>query len=441
MLVAAVAVAASLVAGFVVWRIAMRSVVKARRQVEAERKRVEALALEDPLTRLPNKRAFTARFEAELSRAAREYYSVAVVALELDGSRENADEALVQLASHVLDELRGGDLCARMEGAQITLALVRADAHAAERVLTRVRAALDAAQACPGAEPPTFSAGIAEFPRHGAEGEALLRCARATLSVARAAGRNGGVVAIHSAPGGAAGKGSASPAAAAARASAEDAGRQRGLVASLEEMAQAVDGKNRFTVGHAERVATYAVALARSVGFPEDRMDALRQAALLHDVGKIGIRETILAKEQPLNLEELSELERHSELGRAMLSGAGLPELARWVNHLHERFDGEGYPFGLAGRAIPLESRILHVADALDGMTRPNALRRNRPQREALAELSYAAGGRLDPEIAGRAIDLVRSGELAVGGDPAAKSGSQPARGGRQTIGRPSGVR
>jgi HD-GYP domain-containing protein (c-di-GMP phosphodiesterase class II) len=201
-----------------------------------------------------------------------------------------------------------------------------------------------------------------------------------------------------------------------------------------------VDAKNRFTAGHAERVATYAVALARGIGFPEDRLDALRQAALLHDVGKIGIRETILAKEAPLNLEELSELERHSELGRAMLSGAGLPELARWVNHLHERYDGEGYPYGLAGRDIPLESRILHVADALDGMTRPNALRRNRPLREALSELSYAAGGRLDPEIAAQAIDMVRSGELAVGADASAKQ-SVPHPGGRQTIGRPSGVR
>jgi HD-GYP domain-containing protein (c-di-GMP phosphodiesterase class II) len=99
-----------------------------------------------------------------------------------------------------------------------------------------------------------------------------------------------------------------------------------------------------------------------------------------------------------------------------MLSGAGMPELARWIGHLHERFDGDGYPNGLAGREIPVESRILHVADALDQMARPNALRRDRPVREALAELSYCAGSRVDPEIAARAIELVQSGELKIAG-------------------------
>jgi HD-GYP domain-containing protein (c-di-GMP phosphodiesterase class II) len=115
----------------------------------------------------------------------------------------------------------------------------------------------------------------------------------------------------------------------------------------------------------------------------------------------------------------MEEMQRHSELGRAMLAGAGMPELARWVNHLHERFDGDGYPYGLAGREIPVESRILHVADALDQMARPSALRRNRPLREALAELSYCSGSRVDPEIAARAIDLVQAGELTISGHDA----------------------
>src|SRR5207253_6636117 len=139
---------------------------------------------------------------------------------------------------------------------------------------------------------------------------------------------------------------------------------------------------------------------------------------------KIGIRETILTKEDALNLEELEELQRHSELGRAMVSGAGMPELARWIGHLHERSDGDGYPNGLAGREIPVESRILHVADALDQMTRPNALRRYRPPREALAELSYCAGTRIDPEIAARAIALVQSGavKIAAADDRAARA-------------------
>ena len=179
---------------------------------------------------------------------------------------------------------------------------------------------------------------------------------------------------------------------------------------------KAVDSKNRFTSGHSERVATYAVALAKSLELTEEKVSAIRQAALLHDVGKIGIAESILIKEQPLNLEEMDELKRHSELGRAMLAGAGMPEIGRWVHHLHERFDGQGYPTGLAGREIPMESRILHAADALDLMTRPREYRRHRPLKEAVAELSFNAGTRLDPELAGRLVDLVESGEITVPG-------------------------
>ena len=163
-------------------------------------------------------------------------------------------------------------------------------------------------------------------------------------------------------------------------------------------------------------MATFAVALAKSLDLPDDKVTAIRQAALLHDVGKIGIADSILTKEGALNLEESDDLQRHSELGRAMLAGAGLPEIARWVFHVHERFDGDGYPYGLAGREIPMESRILHAADALDGMTRPSAYRRHRPLREALAELSYCSGTRIDPELAGRIIDLIERGELKIQG-------------------------
>jgi putative nucleotidyltransferase with HDIG domain len=196
----------------------------------------------------------------------------------------------------------------------------------------------------------------------------------------------------------------------------DELARLRSLLSTLKALATAVDAKSRFTVGHSERVASYAVALAQHLGIEEERLDALRRAALLHDIGKIGISEAILTKELPLNLEEMEEMQSHSDLGRAMLSGAGMPELARWVHHLHERYDGDGYPYGLTGTDIPIESRILHVADALDHMTRPSALRRARPLREALAEMSYCAGTRVDPEIAGHAIELIQSGDLKVEG-------------------------
>jgi diguanylate cyclase (GGDEF)-like protein len=411
-LVFAVAVLAALIAGLLAWRLAARPVEQMKRRLAAEREQFQALALEDPLTGLPNKRAFHDRLDAELARAAREYYPVAVVVLDLDRFKQIndtwghavGDEALVKLGRHIQAELRAGDIAGRMGGDEFTLALVRADAHSADRVLGRLRQKLESVTIGPAGERLGFSAGVAEFPRHARDRDQLIECADAALYWGKADGRGRSMIYRPE-------RGDAvSPE------KSEDAVRRRSLLSTLTALAKAVDSKSRWTAAHSERVATYAVAIARSFDLPQDRVDSIRQAALLHDVGKIGIRDSILTKEQPLNLEELDELQRHSELGRAMLSGAGLPELARWVFHLHERFDGDGFPYGLAGREIPMESRILHAADALDAMTRPSAYRRHRPLREALAELSYCAGSRIDPEVAGRLIDLIERGELKVQG-------------------------
>jgi diguanylate cyclase (GGDEF)-like protein/putative nucleotidyltransferase with HDIG domain len=431
MVVLAIALAASLTAGCLVWRLAVLRLARMERRMAQDRAQFEALAHEDPLTGVPNKRAFDDRLDAELSRAEREYYPVAVVVLDLDRFKQIndtwghavGDEALRVFARHVEAELRAGDMCGRLGGDEFALALVRADAHSAERVLGRLRSALEEVTVGPAGERLGFSAGIAEFPRHAGTREQLLRSADAALYWGKASGR--GNATVYSPE---------DPAEMSPRKSAE-ALRQRSLLATLQALAKGVDAKTRWTTGHSERVATYAAALARSFGFDEDRLVALRQAALLHDVGKIGIRETILTKEAPLNLEEMEEMQRHSELGRAMLAGAGMPELARWVHHLHERYDGEGYPYGIAGSDIPVESRILHVADALDHMTRASSLRRSRPLREALAEMSYCAGSRVDPEIADRAIELVQSGGLKIDGHEVKpqprRAVGRPAEGGR----------
>jgi diguanylate cyclase (GGDEF)-like protein len=398
MVVVAVAFATWVViAALVAWRISARSLSRMERQMAEERAQLEALALEDPVTGLPNKRAFEDRLDGELRRAGREFYPVSVVALKVEPA---ADETLVTFARHLRAQLRASDTCGHVGGDKFLLTLVRADAEAADHVLARMRTAL-------GDETIRFSAGIAEFPRHASTRPQLMQGADGALSQAKS---RSGSTAIYSPPG--------ANGAQSARRPLGEAG-QRGLQSTLTELARTVDSKSRYTVGHSERVAVYAVDLGRNLGFSEDRLHALRQAALLHDVGKVGIRETILMKEGALNLEEQEEMQRHSELGRAMLLGAGMHEIARWVNHLHERFDGHGYPSGLVGNDIPVESRILHVADALDHMVQPNSIRRDRPVREALGELSYCSGRSIDPEIAARAIELVHSGELKlVGHDP-----------------------
>src|SRR5215210_3256250 len=160
MVVVPVALGAALIAGFVVWRLALRRMARMQERMAAERAQFEALAHEDPLTGLPNKRAFDARLDMELRRAAREYYPVALVALDLDLFKQLndtwghpvGDDALVKLAQHLDAELRAGDICGRVGGDEFLLALVRADAHSAERVLGRLRRALENVTVGPAGE-------------------------------------------------------------------------------------------------------------------------------------------------------------------------------------------------------------------------------------------------------------------------------------------------
>jgi len=372
-----------------------------------------ALALEDPLTGLPNKRAFHDRLEAELGRAAREYYPVSVVAMDLDKFKQIndtwghavGDDALKKLSRELQRQLRAGDLAGRLGGDEFMLALVRADVATAEKVLQRITDALKAVEVGPGRQKIRFSAGIAEFPRHSADVEQIVNRADAALYWVKAHGR--GTWHVYSDEAGDV-LGTDKPA--------DDGVRRRSMMSTLQQLAKAVDAKNRFTADHSDRVATYAVTLAQSLKLHDERVERIRTGALLHDVGKIGVPSPVLLKEGPLNLEDLDQLARHSELGHAMIAGGGMPEEARIVFHVHERWDGGGYPDKLTGEDIPLESRIICAADALDWATRPSAHRKVRPLREALAELEFSAGTKLDPEICARMVSMVKGGELRVPG-------------------------
>jgi HD-GYP domain-containing protein (c-di-GMP phosphodiesterase class II) len=146
-------------------------------------------------------------------------------------------------------------------------------------------------------------------------------------------------------------------------------------------------------------------------------------------VGKIGITDGILLKPGPLTASEFDVMRRHSELGRDIIAGAGMSEIADWVLHLHERWDGRGYPVGVAGEQIPLESRILAAADALEAMTYPRVYRPALTMEDALAELERAAGTQFDPVVAHRLLELVRSEELVVG-----NSGIDPVEANAQAV-------
>jgi putative two-component system response regulator len=166
-------------------------------------------------------------------------------------------------------------------------------------------------------------------------------------------------------------------------------------------LAATIEARDAHTHEHIERVTLYAQALARRVGFDEGRIETLRDGALLHDVGKIGVRDGVLNKPGPLNEEEFKEMKAHTGIGdRICRPLKSLGEVALdMIRHHHERYDGKGYPDGLKGEEISVEARILAVADAYDAMTSDRPYRKGLSPREAIERLQQGAGTQWDSAL------------------------------------------
>ncbi len=174
---------------------------------------------------------------------------------------------------------------------------------------------------------------------------------------------------------------------------------QRARLVATVGLAHALDVRDAKTANHSETVADYAVAMARRLGLSPRHVERVRLAGLLHDVGKIGIPDSVLLKPGKLTEAEWLMMRRHPELGAQMLDSATLRDVRLWVLAHHERPDGTGYPHGLSGDEIPLEARILAVADAFEAMVSDRPYRAGRPQVEALAELRRCSGTQFDAEV------------------------------------------
>ncbi|MBK6016775.1 HD-GYP domain-containing protein [Streptomyces sp. MBT53] len=170
--------------------------------------------------------------------------------------------------------------------------------------------------------------------------------------------------------------------------------------ATIRALVQAVDIKDGYTRGHSERVGQASMMIARELGMDDSRVEVLRFAGILHDVGKLGVPTRLLRKDGPLTPEERRVIELHPEYGHEIVRGIGfLGEARAAVLHHHERLDGSGYPYGLLGGQIPESARVVAVADAFDAMTSTRSYRRARPVPAALAELERCAGAQFDPRM------------------------------------------
>ncbi len=201
----------------------------------------------------------------------------------------------------------------------------------------------------------------------------------------------------------------------AARAMQLEAQVSRASLESIAALVQAVEAKDPYTRRHSEQVAHYATGLARRLELPPRRVEVIRTAALLHDIGKIGVPDHVLTKPGPLTDAEAAQVRRHPALGAEILRKiTALSHESRLVRCHHERWDGEGYPDGVAGEDVPLGGRVIHVADAMDAMLMARTYKDPYPLAKMLEELSACAGTQFDPHLSGVAIQWCLEDRTAI---------------------------
>lgn len=255
------------------------------------------------------------------------------------------------------------------------------DERGAHIAAERMRRAIKEAFA-DDAVPLTISFGIASFPGHGETPEDLMESADQALYTAKEIGRDCSVIFAPDVTAGVSGHARRRRARGEAR------------LLSLVTLAESLDADE-----HSTTVGRHAREIGRQIGYPEERLDKLVLAGVLHDVGKVGIPSSIVMKPGPLTQMEWAVMRKHAEVGASMLEGIGRDDLADWVHYHHERPDGTGYPKGLKGEEIPLESRIVAVADAYAAMTHDRVYRPAIGHEAACKELLHGAGKQFDEEI------------------------------------------
>jgi diguanylate cyclase (GGDEF)-like protein len=359
-------------------------------------------AIRDPLTGLYNRRFFYEAFSQEIARHDRYGGAAALVLFDIDDFRLINDELGSQTGDDVLEEVgrilfqlvRPSDTFARIGGEEFGLLMPQTGQLDALLVAERLRTAISRHKILDD-RAVTISGGVAALPQDGTTREELQRRADQALYWAKRNGKNMCAVA--------------------SEAIADDAESiQEGMLAHLHGVVAGIDAEHLHTRDHSENVASYAVAIGQELGLDSDRIVRVRRAAFLHDIGKVAVCHTILGKPAGLTDDEFEAIKVHPQVGETILHHAGLHDEARWVGAHHERLDGRGYPHGLRSSEIPLEARIIFVADSFEAMTSDRPYRRGMPVPDAIAELRRCAGTQFDPRVVATLAGLVERGRLAV---------------------------
>ncbi len=359
--------------------------------------RLRALATTDPLTDLPNHRALVAAADQELERAHRFGRPCSMLFFDLDhfkalndGYGHHAGDAVLrELAIVARRALRGVDTLGRWGGEEFLALLPETVSEDAAAVAERVRAAVAAHPfSVGGGVHLTCSVGLATYPHDATTRDDVITAADRAMYAAKRLGRNQA-------------RAAADPAAMALAAIGGDSSREEtALVGTVEALAALVDARDSYTGQHAQAVATLALRVALALGLDASEARMVGLAARLHDVGKVVVPDAILRKPARLTEEEWVTMRRHPVVGADVVGRApALRALAPVVRAHHERWDGQGYPDGLAGEAIPLAARIVAAADAYGAMTTDRPYRPAHSPAWALDELRRHAETQFDPAV------------------------------------------
>jgi two-component system cell cycle response regulator len=379
---------------------------------------IQKQALTDALTGLPNHRAVMDQLEKELDRARRFDRPFSLLFFDADRFKHvndtyghgTGDAVLRQIGERVGSLSCGGETLGRFGGEEFVLLLPEADASEASAVAERIRAAI-AARPMATEEVTdgilmSVSMGVATYPADGEEGKALLSQADEAMYLAKRLGRNQ----VRTAAEGR--LASANPELQLLLQEAErgEALERQGqspqqikegyMLKMISSLLFLVEQRDPSMHEHSQRVSTLATAIAQELALEPSEVFKIGSAALLHDVGKVGLPDVLLEKAGPLSPDERELLKEHPQLGAQILqTNPFLHDLMPIVLHHHERWDGTGYPDHLAGELIPLAARIIAVAESYDTMLRGFSYQVSHSPEEAIAELQRGAGTQFDPRI------------------------------------------
>jgi diguanylate cyclase (GGDEF)-like protein/putative nucleotidyltransferase with HDIG domain len=415
--------------------------------------RAQEQAITDGMTGLKTHRFFMEALSAEWKRSTRAGRSFSLVLMDLDRFKFVNDfyghldgDLVLQRVAHILEtNCRQSDVVARYGGDEFVILMPEAESAQSHQIAAKLRA-LISSDPILREKNVTSSIGVATFPLNGSTPQELIQVADASMYLSKHQGGNAVSTAdqfnsddskqwkrdvldaylgvalkrlfttgpdafyeIHSRIDQFA-RSLAETESAAIRAGAKENSEIPGLPSfeplpaivmdTLTSLALAVDAKDQFTQGHSHKVSSYAVLLAEAIGLDGPEIETIRLGGMLHDVGKVGIVESILNKSGPLNSEEWEVMKRHVEYGSKLLEPLrGIQSIREMVAHHHEFYDGSGYPEGLAGDRIPLGARIIAIADAYDTITSERTYKKARTPEEAFQELERCGNGQFDPEL------------------------------------------